>query len=137
MTPRISGITDLQPTDAPEGVTAWLGWAGELPVTIVVEEPATEDEIDAEFIAGVLADANEWIVRAGDAVEEFYQGEAGTPTGWSPEATFWAGQEWSIRFAECPLPEVGDLGVAVLFSGETLDSVEDLSAEDAEDLHEH
>ncbi len=53
-------------------------------------------------------------------------GDAGLPFG-LPEPTFFAPEEWHIRFAESPLSGPETLGVSVTFQGTTPLEIEDLS----------
>ncbi len=134
--PRLAAVPDLAPVETVEGV---LCWSGELAaddrvvVSLVVEEPATADQLDLAFAAAVLDDLPELLVLAASAAAQVLDTELpdsdapdDDPLAWDPEVTFFPGSEWAVRFADLPLPGAGELGVMVFFDGRAVQSVDDL-----------
>lgn len=118
---------------APQGVECWTGVvdvAEGIAVSIVVETPATTAELDVTFIATVLNALPMYLSRAAAAVSEALGNMQGynSPADWGPEVTFFAGREWTVRFADIPEPGLEELGVMVFFNGYGVTAVSDLSA---------
>lgn len=110
--------------EAPEGVHCWTGTLrdGSCGVTILLDhEPASD--LDLEFVDGICADAAGWIARAEQAA-----GLEARPEGWLPEFSFRTHRVWHLHLADAPGPT--ELGVMVLFEGETVIEVDDLAEAD-------
>jgi hypothetical protein len=122
---------------APQGVECWSGAVGDvegMSVSVVVEAAAVTAEIDVAFINGVLGTLPLHVGRAAAAVLDALGGVQGgeNPAIWGPEATFFAGQEWAIRFANISRPDLKELGAMVFFDRYEVSAISDLS--DAEVL---
>ncbi|MET1074207.1 MAG: hypothetical protein ABWY11_16285 [Umezawaea sp.] len=132
MTLSLPGLGELAPVDgAPDGVECWTTTTSDgAVVAVLVEEPSTVDDLDPAFIASVLADRETLVATARAAVAEAL-GAAAAESVEDPEFTFHTGRDWVIRFTECGVAELGELGVLVVFEGDSVVEVDDLA--DAEE----
>lgn len=122
----VPGVGDLAPVEGtPDGVSCWSADEAGFAVNVVVEEPATTDDLDLAFIASVVADREELLAVAAGAAADFLDSPR---EGFrAPELTFYPGREWLVRFAECAAPGLTELGVAVLFDDRAVVEVDDLA----------
>ncbi|MDU0293578.1 hypothetical protein [Saccharothrix longispora] len=139
MTITIPGVGDLPPVvdHVPAGLSCWGTVDGETPISVIVEAPATADDLDLPFIAGVLAARDRLEATARAAVDDAFRDRPGfSPDGVAdPGFTFHPGRDWLIRFADVAAPGLDELGVMVVFRGEEVIGVDDLA--DPEELHGH
>jgi hypothetical protein len=116
-------ITDLEEMPgAPEGVVCWTGtMAGPwpVPVNVLLQDHQPPASLDAAFIDRICAAPGRFLRIAADAADL-----DGDVLGWAPAITFRAGQAWDVRFTEAP----GELGVLVVFEGERVTEIDDLTA---------
>ena len=134
--PEVAGIDAFVPVAAPPGVWCWSAEAAGLPpVSVVVQEPATVAEFDADSAAARLAEVSTLVTRADDAVRRaviadparFGLDAESDPGCDEPEIVFFTGSEWLMRFAVTALPACVELGVAVHFDGVEVVEVDDLT----------
>ncbi|PSL51754.1 hypothetical protein B0I31_11867 [Saccharothrix carnea] len=136
MTITIPGFGELTPVDhVPEGVACWNATAAGASVSVLVEEPATTDDLDLPFIGSVLRDRDRLLATAHQAVAGHLRDRPGYgPDAVSgPEFTFHPGRDWLVRFAECRVPGFTELGVVVVFHGADVVGVDDLADVDLTD----
>ncbi|MFG1926470.1 hypothetical protein [Cryptosporangium sp. NPDC048952] len=113
----------LEPEDGPEGIVLWRFLTEEW-FSILLEQGQDLSEIDLFLLGDVLFDVDRYVAAARQLAG------AGAEDLASPEITFYAGQQWVLRFAEgAPNPE----GVLVLFDGREAVRVEELDADEVTD----
>ncbi|ONI84713.1 hypothetical protein ALI22I_29820 [Saccharothrix sp. ALI-22-I] len=136
MTITIPGFGELPPVDhTPDGVACWNTTAAGTSVSVLVEDPATTDDLDLPFIGSVLEDRERLLITAqlavADHLREHPDYEAGAVA--DPEFTFHPGRDWLVRFAECRVPGFTELGIVVVFNGADVVGVDDLADVDLAD----
>ncbi|MDQ2588714.1 hypothetical protein [Saccharothrix yanglingensis] len=139
MTITIPGVGDLPPVvdHVPAGLSCWGTVDGETPISVIVEAPATADDLDLPFVAGVPTDRDRLEATARAAVEDAFRDRPGfSPDGVAdPGSTFHPGRDWLTRFADVAAPGLDELGVMVVFRDEEVIGVDDLT--DPGELHGH
>lgn len=136
MTITIPGFGELAPVDhTPDGVACWNASAAGTSVSVLVEQPATTDDLDLPFIGSVLRDRERLLDTAHRAVADHLRDRPGygPDAVAEPEFTFHPGRDWLVRFAECSVPGLTELGVVVVFSGTDVVGVDDLADVDLAD----
>ncbi|MFI9011121.1 hypothetical protein ACIGNX_28190 [Actinosynnema sp. NPDC053489] len=136
MTITIPGLGELLPVaHTPEGVACWNSTAAGPSVSVLVEEPATTADLDLPFIASVVRDRERLLAAAREAVADFLRDRPGYgPDAVSdPEFTFHPGRDWLVRFAECTVPGLTELGVVVVFHDGDVVAVDDLADVELDD----
>ncbi|WP_306215233.1 hypothetical protein [Actinoplanes sp. RD1] len=120
--PAIASVTGLAlMPDAPDGVTCWAGQLRDDPdlrVMVLLEGQA--DALDTGFVDRICADRETHLAAASQAA-----GLGGEVRRWDPAVTFRGGRSWEVRFTEAPGPT--ELGLLVVFDGERIVEVDDLS----------
>ncbi|MGM1065433.1 hypothetical protein [Saccharothrix sp. Mg75] len=136
MTITIPGVGDLPPVvdHVPAGLSCWSTVDADTPISVIVEEPATVEDLDLPFIGGVLADRARFEALAHAAVDDALRDRPGFSADAvaEPEFTFHPGRDWLIRFTHVAVRGLDELGVMVLFRGEEVVEVDDLA--DADDV---
>jgi hypothetical protein len=130
VTITIPGFGDLAPLDhAPEGVACWNTTTAGMSVSVLVEDPATVDDLDLPFIGSVLGDREHLLATAHRAVADHLRDhpDYGPDAVADPEFTFHPGRDWLVRFAECRVQGLTELGVVVVFKGTDVVGVDDLA----------
>lgn len=136
MTITIPGFGELTPVDhTPEGVACWNATAAGTSVSVLVEEPATADDLDLAFIGSVLDERERLLKTAHEAVDEHLRDRPGygPDAVAEPEFTFHPGRDWLVRFAECSVAGLGELGVVVVFNGVDVVGVDELTDVELDD----
>ncbi|WP_447007779.1 hypothetical protein ACRAKI_15480 [Saccharothrix isguenensis] len=136
MTITIPGFGELTPVDhTPEGVACWNATAAGTSVSVLVEEPASTDDLDLAFIGSVLDERERLLKTAREAVDEHLRDRPGygPDAVAEPEFTFHPGRDWLVRFAECSVPGLGELGVVVVFNGADVVGVDELTDVELDD----
>ncbi|MFD1151718.1 hypothetical protein [Saccharothrix hoggarensis] len=130
MTITIPGFGELTPVDhTPEGVACWNSTHAGTSVSVLVEDPASPDDLDLPFIGSVLGDRERLLAVAHSAVAEHLRERPGygPDAVAEPEFTFHPGRDWLVRFAECRVPGLTELGVVVVFNGGDVVGVDDMA----------
>ncbi|WP_158845839.1 hypothetical protein [Saccharothrix deserti] len=136
MTIIIPGFGELTPVDhTPEGVACWNTTAAGTSVSVLVEDPATRDDLDLLFIGSVLEDRERLLTSAHQAVADHLREHPGygPDAVGDPEFTFHPGRDWLVRFADCRVPGLTELGIVVVFNGADVVGVDDLADVDLAD----
>jgi hypothetical protein len=136
VTITIPGFGELSPVDdTPYGVLCWNTTAAGTAVSVLVEEPATTADLDLAFIGSVLDDRERLLATAREAVDDHLRERPGygPDAVADPEFTFHPGRDWLVRFAECRVPGLTELGVVVVFNDKDVVGVDDLADIDLSD----
>jgi hypothetical protein len=126
----VPGFGELTPVHhTPEGVACWNATAAGTSVSVLVEEPATTGDLDLPFIGSVLRDRDRLLETAREAVAEHLRERPGfgPDVVSDPEFTFHPGRDWLVRFAECRMPGLDELGIVVVFNGADVVGVDDMA----------
>ncbi|WP_051571460.1 hypothetical protein [Cryptosporangium arvum] len=114
----------LDPEDGPDDIVLWRFLTDEW-FSILLEKGQDLADVDLFLLADVLFDVDHYVAAARGLAAETLP-EAAELT--SPEITFYAGEQWVVRFAEgAPDPE----GVLVVFDGRDPLRLEELDADEA------
>ncbi|TQS40821.1 hypothetical protein [Cryptosporangium phraense] len=113
----------VEPEDGPEDIVLWRFLTEEW-FSILLESGQDLADVDLLLLGDVLLDVDRYVAAARRlAAETLIEAEDLA----SPEITFYAGQQWVLRFAEgAPSSE----GVLVVFEGREPERLEELDADE-------
>ena len=136
--PGFGELVEMPAEDVPEDLRCWN--LPDHPVAVLVQRPATTDDLDLDFIAAVVRDRDRYVADAHRAADEALRDRPGYAPDKvdGPELSFNPGRDWAIRFAEVDVPGLDELGVLVAFRGTEVVEVDDLADHEwDDDAHSH